>query len=59
MGKIFKHTRNVIAWIGPARDDSDIAIDCIAPDKLRHYEVGTKKPPDVRGQVRWIPLLGD
>jgi len=47
MGKIFKHARNVIAWIGPARDDSDIAMDCIAPDKLRHYEVGTKKPPDL------------
>jgi hypothetical protein len=38
MGAIFEHARNVIAWIGPARDGSDTAMDCIAPDRIEQFE---------------------
>lgn len=48
MGDIFRNTKSAIAWLGPARDDSDIAMDLMVDNrKVERLVTGREKQHEI------------
>ena len=48
MGQIYSRANKVIAWLGPAEEDSDLAVDWIVRFGTRSYELGIGTTPELR-----------
>lgn len=47
MGEIYSNAEHVVVWLGPARDDSDIAMECLEEPTMI----------DAYGHAVWAPIL--
>ncbi|KAF2257736.1 hypothetical protein CC78DRAFT_549686 [Lojkania enalia] len=48
MGEIYSRAQEVIAWLGPAAEDSDLAVDWIVQFGTRSYNLGIGMTPELR-----------